>query len=266
MFDRDRNQPDRYQAPNSGAPAPYGPLPPAASGMRGGVMVNGERVAVGPREGFLTMSFVWMFVALLVSAVAAFFVHTNPSVQRFVLENYLILALGQLGFVFAISFLINKIGALPALALLFAYALTNGLVIGAVVLAYTTQGAAAGVVSAFLGASAIFGAAGLFGFVTKRDLTSLGGILFMGVIGLLVVSLVHFFLFPGSDTLNLIIGIGGVVIFTGLTAYDVQRLKNGHMPGIRDRESASVLGALALYIDFVVIFMSLLRIFGSGRD
>ncbi|MDQ3408071.1 MAG: Bax inhibitor-1 family protein, partial [Chloroflexota bacterium] len=61
-------------------------------------------------------------------------------------------------------------------------------------------------------------------------------------------------------------GIGGVVIFTGLTAYDVQRLKNGEMPGIRDRESASVLGALALYIDFVVIFMSLLRIFGGSRD
>ena len=266
MFDRDRNQPDRYQAPNPGAPAPYGPLPPAASGMRGGVMVNGERVAVGPREGFLTMSFVWMFVALLVSAIAAFFVHTSVGVQRFVLENYLILVIGQLGFVFAISFLINKIGALPGLALLFAYALTNGLTIGAVVLAYTASGAAAGVVSAFLGASAIFGAAGLFGFVTKRDLTSLGGILFMGVIGLLVVSLVHFFLFPGSDTLNLIIGIGGVVIFTGLTAYDVQRLKNGQMPGIRDRESASVLGALALYIDFIVIFMSLLRIFGGGRD
>ncbi len=265
MFDRDRNQPDRYQAPNQGAPAPYGALPPAA-GVSGGVMVNGERVSVAPREGFLTMSFVWMFVALLVSAAAAFFVHNSPTVQRFVLENYLILAFGQLGFVFAISFLINKIGALPGLALLFAYSLMNGLTIGAVVLAYTANGAAAGVVSAFLGASAIFAAAGLFGFVTKRDLTSLGGILFMGVIGLLVVSLVHFFLFPGSETLNLIIGFGGVVIFTGLTAYDVQRLKKGEMPGIRDRESASVLGALALYIDFVVIFMSLLRIFGSGRD
>jgi len=265
VFDRDRNQPDRYQAPNQGAPVPYGALPPAA-GMSGGVMVNGERVAVAPREGFLTMSFVWMFVALLVSAAAAYFVVANESVRGFVLQNYLILAFGQLGFVFALSFLINKIGALPGLALLFIYALMNGLVIGAVVYAYIGLGQVSGVVSAFLGASAIFAAAGLFGFVTKRDLTSLGGILFMGVIGLLVVSLVHFFLFPGSDTLNLIIGFGGVVIFTGLTAYDVQRLKKGEMPGIRDRESASVLGALALYIDFVVIFMSLLRIFGSGRD
>ncbi len=77
-------------------------------------MVNGERVAVGPREGFLTMSFVWMFVALLVSAAAAYLVTANVGVRTFVFENYLILAIGQLGFVFALSFLINKIGALPA--------------------------------------------------------------------------------------------------------------------------------------------------------
>ena len=101
---------------------------------------------------------------------------------------------------------------------------------------------------------------------TKRDLTGLGGILFMGLIGLLVVMLVQIFLFPGSGIASLLIGIVGVLIFTGLTAFDVQRIQKGTMPGIKDRESASVIGALALYLDFVNLFLFMLRIFGSSRN
>lgn len=265
MFDRDRNQPDRYQAPNPGAPAPYGALPPAA-GMSGGVMVNGERVAVGPREGFLTMSFVWMFAALLVSAVAAYFVFANENVQRFVFQFVLPLVLVEFALVFVINLGINRLGALGGLALLFVYALLNGLTVGALVLVYVASGAASAVVSSFLGAAAIFAAAGLYGFVTKRDLTSLGGILFMGIIGLVVMALVQGFFFAESGAFNFIIGAVGVVLFTGLTAYWVQQLKNGELGGIRDAQAASVVGALGLYVTFVALFTSMLRIFGGSRD
>ena len=92
----------------------------------------------------------------------------------------------------------------------------------------------------------------------------LGGILFMGLIGLIVVMFVQLFLFPGNSLMNLGIGIVGVVIFTGLTAWDVQKLKNGAMPNI-NKESATVMGALMLYLDFINLFLFMLRIFGSSR-
>ncbi len=148
-----------------------------------------------------------------------------------------------------------------------------GLTLGVIVASYTAEvnpvtGAItyemSGVITAFLGASAIFAGAAVYGAVTKRDLTSLGGILFMGLIGLIVVMLVQVFLFPGAGWLNLAIGVVGVLIFTGRTAWDVQRIRNGQVAGV-NAESASVMGALALYLDFVNIFLFLLRIFGSSR-
>ncbi|MBA2570701.1 MAG: Bax inhibitor-1/YccA family protein [Chloroflexi bacterium] len=263
MFDRDRNPPDRYQSPLPGQ-APYGQLPPSVH--PGGVMINGERVGAVPREGFLTMSFVWMFVALLVSAAAAYFVFASPRALQFVAQYYIGLILAELALVFVISLAINRIGAMVGLALLFIYALLNGLTIGVIVYAFFASGQVSAVVSSFLGASAIFGAAALYGFATRRDLTGIGGILFMGLIGLVVMSFVQIFFFRDSNTFSLVIGAVGVLIFTGLTAYDVQRLKNGQMPGVKDAQSASVIGALSLYLDFINLFLMLLRIFGSSRN
>jgi FtsH-binding integral membrane protein len=223
-------------------------------------------VGVVPREGFLTMSFVWMFMALLVSAGSAWFVMTNAQMLERVAGAWFLLFIVEIGLVVAISALINRIGALPALGLLFAYALINGLVLGLIVWAYTRGTGISGVISAFAGASAIFAGAALYGGITKRDLTSLGGILFMGLLGLLVTMLVQVFLFPTSSAMNLVIGVVGVLIFTGLTAWDVQRISRGAMPWIKNRESASVVGALALYLDFVNLFLFMLRIFGGSRN
>jgi FtsH-binding integral membrane protein len=247
-----------------------GPAWNAPNTVQAGVTV-GAPTAV--REGFLTASFVWMFIGLLVSAGSAWFVMNNPSALRNVLDNWFILLIANLGLVFAISFLITRLNPLVALGMFFVYALVNGLTLGVIVLAYSSDisptgqiiyGDVSGVVAAFLGASAIFAGAALYGAVTKRDLTSLGGILFMGLIGLIVVMLVQVFLFPGSGPLNLLIGVAGVVIFTGLTAWDVQRIRNGQVAGL-NKDSASVMGALALYLDFVNLFLMLLRIFGSNR-
>jgi FtsH-binding integral membrane protein len=229
------------------------------AGAPAGVIVSSP-----PREGFLTGSFVWMFVGVLLSAFSAAFVMGNPAIQERIVELWLPLLIGQLELVFAISFLITRISSIVALGLFFVYALTMGLVLGVIVLAYVGPLGINGVVSAFAGSAAIFGGAALYGAATKRDLTSLGGILFMGLLGLVVVMFLQIFFFADSDMASLAIGILGVVIFTGLTAWDVQRLKNGAMPNI-NKESATVMGALALYLDFVNLFLFMLRIFGSSR-
>lgn len=227
--------------------------------------VRGEAfVATAPREGFLTGSFVWMFVGVLLSAAAAAFLMGNEQLQQQVVELWLPLLIGQLVLVFAISFLIQRISPVLALGLFFIYALSMGLVLGVIVLAYVDAIGLSGVVSAFAGSAAIFGGAALYGVVTKRDLTSLGGILFMGLLGLVVVMVLQIFFFADSSMASLLIGILGVVIFTGLTAWDVQRLKNGAIPNI-NKDSATVLGALTLYLDFVNLFLFMLRIFGSSR-
>jgi hypothetical protein len=230
--------------------------------VAGGVTVGSAAV---PREGFLTGAFVWMFVGLLLSAGSAFFVMNNAGAMQTVINNWFVLLIANLGLVFALSILITRLNPVVALGMFFVYALLNGLTLGVIVTAYASgDTGASGVVTAFLGASAIFAGAALYGAVTKRDLTSLGGILFMGLIGLVVVSLVQVFLFPGSGPLNFAIGVVGVLIFTGLTAYDVQRIKSGQMAGL-NKDSASVMGALALYLDFINLFLMLLRIFGSNR-
>ena len=233
--------------------------------------LSGTIVSSPPREGFLTGSFVWMFVGVLLSAISAIFVMSSETLLATVTDYWLFLLIGQLGLVFGIMFLINRISSVVALGLFFVYALTMGLVLGVIVFNFTYDPTApgnisasgmGGVVSAFLGAAAIFGGAAVYGYATKRDLTSIGGILFMGLLGLIVVMFVQMFFFSGSSLMNLAIGVIGVIIFTGLTAYDVQRLKNGAMPNI-NKDSATVLGALMLYLDFINLFLFMLRIFGS---
>ncbi len=263
MFDRQPNEPDRYQSARDDASrSPGAPYAWGTAGSRSSV----AGAAVAPRENFLTMSFVWMFLALLLSAGAAGFVMVNQPALQFVIRNFMVLLIAELAFVFVISLGINRIGAIPALAMLFVYAILNGATISIAVLgSVRSTGSASGVLTAFLGASAIFGAAALYGVVTRRDLTRLGGILFMGLVGLVVVSLLNAFVFRGG-ALSFAIGVVGVVIFTGLTAYDVQRLRNGELGWVGTREGASVIGALHLYLDFVNLFLSLLRIFGFNRD
>ncbi|HET7678389.1 MAG TPA: Bax inhibitor-1/YccA family protein [Candidatus Limnocylindrales bacterium] len=259
MFDRDPDKNDRLSQAG----------PPSGSWSQAGspaVALPGAQQVVVAREGYLTMSFFWMFLALLVSAVTAFLVMGNARALGFVAQNFFILVIAELAFVFLISLAINRLGAIPALGLLFAYAVLNGATMSLIVLGYLGRGNAgiSGVLSAFLGASAIFGGAALYGVVTKRDLTKLGGILFMGLLGLIVVSLVNAFLVQ-SNTMTWLISIVGVGIFTALTAYDVQRINNGSLGWIKTREAASVVGALALYLDFVNLFLMLLRLF-NPRD
>jgi hypothetical protein len=211
------------------------------------------------QEGSLTASFVWMFLALLVSAATAFLTVASPDTLDFVANYALVFIIAELALVVILSAAINRMSPAVAVLMLFAYAALTGATF-AMILEVFDLGS---VTVAFVGAAGIFGAAALYGLVTGRDLTSLGGILFAGLIGIVIASLAN--IFVGGDELSFIIGIVGVVLFTGLTAYDVQRIKDGRMAYVQNPESASVLGALALYLDFVNIFEMLLRLTGSQR-
>ena len=207
-----------------------------------------------------------MFIGLLVSAAVAAVVQVNPRLLDFAAQNFFLIAIAQIAIVFGISFGITRINATLALGLFFVYAASMGLTLGLIITSYLSQpGGAASVVTAFLSASAMFGAAAIYGAVTKRDLTSMGRILFMGLIGLIVASVLNLFL--GSSQVTWLISIVGVVIFMGLTAWDVQKIQNGQFAvAAGSMEKGAVIGALALYLDFINLFLFLLRLFGGGRN
>ncbi len=238
--------------------------PYATPGQTGDPATSASALGVKPdarlAQAFLTQAFVWMFAGLLVSAGVAFFVQSNEQLLDFAANNFFLLIIAQLGLVIAISWGINRISATVALGLFFVYAATLGLTIGLIVSGFNYGS----VVTAFLSASAMFGAAAIYGHVTKRSLAGLRGILFMGLIGLFVASILNIFL--ASSGFSFLISIVGVVLFTALTAYDVQRIQNGDLAiQTGSMEKAAVIGALHLYLDFVNLFLFLLRIFGS-RD
>jgi uncharacterized protein len=213
----------------------------------------GVRPAAQLSAAFLTQAFAWMFVGLLLTAGVA--------ALEFAGQWTLLIIIAQLALVVVIAGAINRISATAALGLFFVYAASVGLTIGLIVSYYTT----ASVATAFLSASAMFGAAAIYGAVTKRSLAGLGGILFMGLIGLIAASILNIFL--GSSQLSFVISIVGIVIFTALTAYDVQKIQNGDLAAATgSMEKGAVIGALSLYLDFINLFLFFLRIFGGSRN
>lgn len=260
------------QNPNSGwgqpggSPGPSGPF----GGSRGpsgpfGGPAAAQPLAVEASRSFLTHAFGWMFAGLLISAAVAVAVEGNAAVRQFALDAFLPVLVGQLVLVLVISWGINRVNATLALGLFFVYAASMGLTLGLVVTAYAlANGGNASVVEAFLSASGMFGAAALYGATTKRNLAGLGGILFMGLIGVIIAMVLNVFI--ANSGIDLAISIIGVVLFTVLTAWDVQRIQVGQLVAWTGSvEKAAVLGALRLYLDFVNLFLFLLRLFGGGR-
>src|SRR5690242_3337106 len=237
-----------------------GPAQPLAPGVRANPQALGVVPDARLQAAFLQQAFLWMFLGLLVTAAVAFVVQGNERLLGFGNGAYFLLFIGQIALVVAITAAINRISASAALGLFFVYAATLGVTMGVIVSYYTT----ASVATAFVSASAMFGAAAVYGAVTKRSLTNLGGYLFMALIGLLVAMLVN--IFVGSSTVSFLISIVGVLLFTGLTAYDVQRIQNGAFAAATgSMEKAAVVGALSLYLDFINLFLFMLRLMG-GRN
>lgn len=220
----------------------------------------GTRPSPVMTAALLSQAFLWMFAGLLLTAGVTFVVQSSASVMANVEGLILPIFIGQLALVWAIGLGIRRMNATLALGLFFVYAATLGFTM-AVIVSFYQWGS---VTAAFLSAAAMFGAAGVYGVVTKRSLAGIGGTLMMGVIGLIVASLINIFFANGG--LSWVISLVGVVIFTALTAYDTQRISSGALVvQTGSVEKAAVLGALSLYLDFVNLFLFLLRLFGNRR-
>ena len=221
---------------------------------------------------FLANVFMWMFVALGVSAVCAYLFSTTPSLLQMLVDTSsgraqltafaYIAMFSPLAFVLLIRYGLNKI-SYPVLSLLFVmYAALTGISLSFILLIYTS----ASVLSVFLTSSVVFGVMAVAGYTTKQDLTKFGSILIMFLIGIVVASLVNMFLH--STGLEMLISYIGVAVFVGLTAYDVQKLKNigaGLEYGDATASKMALMGGLTLYLDFINLFLMLLRIFGRRR-
>ncbi|MGQ3014595.1 MAG: Bax inhibitor-1/YccA family protein [Flavobacteriales bacterium] len=215
------------------------------------------------QAAFMSKVYGWMFLALIVTGLVAHFTASSALAMQLIYGNKLafwVLILAQLGLVVGIGRLLHKISYPVAIGLFMLYAGITGLTFGGLFMVYSQQ--TIGIT--FLCTAGLFGSMAAIGYFTKRDLTSLGSLLIVGLIGVVIASLVNLFLH--SDTLTWIITYVGLAVFLGLTAYDNQKLK--HMALALDEESArkgSIFGALTLYLDFVNIFLFLLRILGGRK-
>ena len=210
----------------------------------------------------------WMCIGLALTGFVAFYVSTNETILRIIMGNSVILfglIIVQLGLVFSIAGMVNRMGAAAATALFVVYAALNGVLFSFIFLVYTS----ASIFSTFFICAGTFLACSIYGWTTKRDLTSLGGFLMMGLIGIIIASLFNVFI--RSSSMSIIVSYIGVLVFVGLTAYDTQKLKNmaltqpAGLDGAVVRKGA-ILGALSLYLDFINLFLLLLRIFGQSRE
>lgn len=225
--------------------------------------IDGSTAETQLRErAFIRSVYGWMAGGLLLTALAALWVLTTPAMQQLVLGNRGVmigLIIAEFAIVMFLSFRITKMTAGTAAAAFLVYSLLNGLTLSVIFWVYSMGT----IFNAFVSAAAMFGAMAIYGLVTKRDLTSWGSFFFMGLIGIVMASVVNIFL--KSSALNWTISILGVFIFLGLTAYDNQKLK-AYATSPTLRENLAVIGALSLYLDFINLFLFMLRIFGGRRD
>lgn len=210
--------------------------------------------------------YLWMVFALVITGLTAAYVANSPAYISALVNNPMLfygVIIAELAVVFILSGRIHKMSFLTASLMFIFYSLLTGVSLSTIFLAYTESSIA----TTFLITAGTFGTMSLVGFVTKKDLSKLGGILFMALIGLIIATLVNMFLV--SDTLGWIINYVGVLIFVGLTAYDTQKIKQmvrEYGTDINEQtQKMALMGSLSLYLDFINMFLYLLRIFGN-RD
>ena len=213
---------------------------------------------------FLSKVYGWMFLGLLITAGTALFVSSSETlIETFILNRILfwILLFGQLGLVIFLSTRVNHLSPATAAGLFMLYSAMVGVTSSVIFLIYT----GASIVSVFMVTATMFGALALFGTFTKRSLAGVGQFMFMGLIGLIIASVVNFFWL--NSALYFVISVVGVIVFTGLTAWDAQRLKQMAVALPDGRVgSYAVVGALSLYLDFINLFFFILRLFGGRRN
>jgi FtsH-binding integral membrane protein len=241
--------------------------------------VLGSQQATGTgtvAKKFIANVFAWMFLALGISTVMAVMFATNQSLLELMFTQTtkglslsgfgFAMQFAPLVFVLVMSFALNRLSA-PLLTLFFVlFAASMGVSLSVLLLIYTSSS----LIGCFGAASAMFGVMAVMGYTTEKDLTSFGRIMMMGFIGILIASVINMFL--GSPAMSYLISIVGVAVFTGLTAYDVQKLKRIGMgleyegTSANDTKKLALMGALTLYLDLINLFLMLLRLFGNRRN
>lgn len=217
-------------------------------------------------SSFMAGVYGWMSCALALTAGTAYYIATTPSVFMYIYTHSAVilgLMVLQIGLVITISAFLNRMSFATALALFLIYAATLGITLSSIFFVYT-EGS---IFSTFLTTACTFGAMSLYGYMTKADLTSVGSMSMMVLIGLVIGMVVNMFL--QSERFDYVLSGIGVVIFTLLTAYDTQKIKQMARPMLADQEmigKVTVIGALTLYLDFVNLFLFLLRFMGQRRD
>lgn len=217
------------------------------------------------QAAFMTQVYGWMTIALLITAVVSIFTAGSPTLLGMIFGTPAVffgLIIGEVLLVITLSAAVRRVSATVATMLFILYAVINGLTLASIFLLYT----GGSIASTFFVTAGTFGAMSAYGYYTKRDLTSWGGFLLMALIGLMIASVVNLFL--QNETLYWIATYAGVLIFVGLTAYDTQKIKAMNIIGNEgtdeDRKEA-IMGALTLYLDFINMFLFLLRLFGRRR-
>lgn len=216
-------------------------------------------------QSFFMQVYGWMFLGLLTTGALAYYTTTSETLLNLIFGNpyaIWVLLIAQLGLVMGISGAIRTLSYSVAGFLFFIYSALMGLTLSSIFLVYTSES----ISTVFFITAGTFGAVSIYGYFTKADLTKMGSILFMALIGLIIASVVNIFL--QNPTLYWILSYAGVLIFVGLTAYDTQKLKNLVYSSNADSDTINklaILGALTLYLDFINLFLYLLRIFGKRR-
>jgi FtsH-binding integral membrane protein len=213
------------------------------------------------QNALIRQVYAWMGAGLALTAFMALITLSSPVILSAITGNRLVfygLMLGELALVFTLSGAINRMNEATATLLFIAYSALNGVTLSVIALVYTSSSIA----STFVITAGMFGAMSIYGYMTRRDLTSWGSFLFMGLIGVVIASVVN--IFVASSAVSWIISGIGVIVFTGLTAYDTWKIKEMAAQGTEGRKPA-ILGALTLYLDFINLFLMLLRFTGNRR-
>ena len=203
-----------------------------------------------------------MFLGLIISGITAYWVASNPSLYKFILLNegiFYSLLIGELALVFGLVWLMKRISANIAIFMFLLYCFMTGLTLSVIFLVFTIES----IGLAFFITACMFGIMSIYGYFTKTDLTQIGQVLIMGLFGIIIAGLVNLFL--RNTLIDYIVSFIGVIIFTGLTTYDTQKINIIGNEGTPEDTKESIMGALELYLDFVNLFLSLLRLLGKRR-
>jgi hypothetical protein len=216
-------------------------------------------------NAFVRSVYNWMAIGLALTGGVAWFVVQSPELFQIARKGFFLFAIAELALVFWLSARVSKMNASKATGLFIAYAALNGVTMALIFAIYTLSSIA----STFFICAGTFAACSIFGWMTKRDLTGLGNFMFMGLIGIIIATVINLFL--RSPAMQMIISYIGVLVFTGLTAYDTQKIKNMALsqPAGLDAgvvRKGAIIGALTLYLDFILMFQYLLMIFGGNRE